>query len=163
MAPEPLLCGSRRHPALGGRRQRPAPVHHAQTVASYPAHRRPGRGPGRADRDADRRSPLRRPGGRHRRRGAPGWNAPDLAPWLRTSLGEACRTHFGQDLQLYGEGGTIPFMGMLGERFPAAQFVITGVLGPGSNAHGPNEFIDVAYAEKLTRALAQFLDASSRR
>jgi len=54
-------------------------------------------------------------------------------------------------------------MGMLGERFPAAQFVITGVLGPGSNAHGPNEFIDVAYAEKLTRALAQFLDASSRR
>ena len=95
--------------------------------------------------------------------GAPGWNAPDLAPWLRTSLGEACRTHFGQDLQLYGEGGTIPFMGMLGERFPAAQFVITGVLGPGSNAHGPNEFIDVAYAEKLTRALAQFLDASSRR
>jgi acetylornithine deacetylase/succinyl-diaminopimelate desuccinylase-like protein len=95
--------------------------------------------------------------------GAPGWNAPDLTPWLRTSLEEACRTHFGQDLQLYGEGGTIPFMGMLGEKFPAAQFVITGVLGPGSNAHGPNEFIDVAYAEKLTRALAQVLDASTRR
>ncbi len=95
--------------------------------------------------------------------GAPGWNAPDLAPWLRAALDEACRTHFGRDLQLYGEGGTIPFMGMLGEKFPTAQFVITGVLGPGSNAHGPNEFIDVAYAEKLTRALAQILDASTRR
>ncbi|MDH3300637.1 MAG: M20/M25/M40 family metallo-hydrolase [Acidimicrobiia bacterium] len=95
--------------------------------------------------------------------GAPGWNAPDLAPWLRSALDEACRTHFGQDLQLYGEGGTIPFMGMLGDKFPAAQFVITGVLGPGSNDHGPNEFIDVAYAEKLTRALTQVLDASTRR
>ena len=95
--------------------------------------------------------------------GAPGWNAPDLSPWLRDALGEACRTHFGRDLQLYGEGGTIPFMGMLGEKFPSAQFVITGVLGPGSNAHGPNEFIDVAYAETLTRALAQVLDASTRR
>ena len=60
-------------------------------------------------------------------------------------------------MQLYGEGGTIPFMGMLGEKFPAAQFVITGVLGPGSNAHGPNEFIDVAYAETLTRCLADVL------
>ena len=95
--------------------------------------------------------------------GAPGWNAPDLSPWLRTALDEACRRHFGRDLQLYGEGGTIPFMGMLGEKFPSAQFVITGVLGPGSNAHGPNEFLDVAYAETLTRALAQVLDASSRR
>ena len=94
---------------------------------------------------------------------APGWNAPDLSPWLRTALDEACRAQFGQGVQLYGEGGTIPFMGMLGERFPAAQFVITGVLGPGSNAHGPNEFLDIAYAEKLTRALAQILDASTRR
>lgn len=95
--------------------------------------------------------------------GAPGWNAPELKPWLRTALDDACRTQFGRDLQLYGEGGTIPFMGMLGEKFPDAQFVITGVLGPGSNAHGPNEFIDVAYAERLTKALAQVLDATTRR
>lgn len=94
---------------------------------------------------------------------APGWNAPDLAPWLRAALSEASQRWFGHDLQLYGEGGTIPFMGMLGEKFPAAQFVITGVLGPGSNAHGPNEFLDVAYAEKLTCCLAQVLDASARR
>ncbi|MEM9651808.1 MAG: M20/M25/M40 family metallo-hydrolase [Actinomycetota bacterium] len=94
--------------------------------------------------------------------GAPGWNAPDLAPWLRTALNDASERWFGQELQLYGEGGTIPFMGMLGEQFPAAQFVITGVLGPESNAHGPNEFLDVDYAEKLTCCLAQVLDASSR-
>ena len=81
---------------------------------------------------------------------APGWSAPDLQPWLRDALEAASTSQFGQSMQLYGEGGTIPFMGMLGERFPEAQFVITGVLGPGSNAHGPNEFLDVAYAQKLT-------------
>jgi acetylornithine deacetylase/succinyl-diaminopimelate desuccinylase-like protein len=95
--------------------------------------------------------------------GAPGWNAPDLSPWLRSAVDQACRSQFGQGMQLYGEGGTIPFMGMLGQKFPAAQFVITGVLGPGSNAHGPNEFIDVAYAETLTKCLAEVLNASCRR
>lgn len=90
---------------------------------------------------------------------ADGWNAPDLAPWLRDALDDASSRHFGQHLQLFGEGGSIPFMGMLGEKFPAAQFVITGVLGPGSNAHGPNEFIDVAYAEKLTCCVAEVLQA----
>ncbi|MGH1490463.1 MAG: M20/M25/M40 family metallo-hydrolase [Acidimicrobiales bacterium] len=93
---------------------------------------------------------------------APGWNAPDLAPWLRTALDEASSRQFGQAMQLYGEGGTIPFMGMLGDKFPAAQFVITGVLGPESNAHGPNEFLDVAFAEKLTCCLAEVLDAAIR-
>lgn len=90
----------------------------------------------------------------------PGWNAPDLAPWLRDALDGASQRHFGAAMQLYGEGGSIPFMGMLGEKFPEAQFVVTGVLGPGSNAHGPNEFLDVAYAEKLTRCLADVLDAA---
>ena len=56
-----------------------------------------------------------------------------------------------------GEGGTIPFMGMLGEKFPNTQFVITGVLGPHSNAHGPNEFLHVPYAKKLTAAVAQVI------
>ncbi len=93
---------------------------------------------------------------------APGWNSPELAPWLRGALSDASQQWFGNDMQLYGEGGTIPFMGMLGKKFPAAQFVITGVLGPGSNAHGPNEFLDVVYAEKLTCCLAQVLDASAR-
>ena len=93
---------------------------------------------------------------------APGWNAPDLAPWLRQALDQASIAEFGQSMQLYGEGGTIPFMGMLGDKFPAAQFVITGVLGPESNAHGPNEFLDVAYAERLTCCLASVLDAATQ-
>jgi acetylornithine deacetylase/succinyl-diaminopimelate desuccinylase-like protein len=62
-----------------------------------------------------------------------------------------------------GEGGSIPFMGMLGEKFPQAQFLITGVLGPQSNAHGPNEFLHIAYARKLTAAVAEVLDAHARR
>ena len=90
---------------------------------------------------------------------APGWNAPALAPWLHTALDEASHREFGRPMQLMGEGGTIPFMGMLGERFPAAQFVITGVLGPESNAHGPNEFLDVDYAERLTAVIASVVDA----
>ena len=94
---------------------------------------------------------------------APGWNAPALAPWLRDALDRASTSAFGRGVQLMGEGGTIPFMGMLGEKFPEAQFVITGVLGPESNAHGPNEFLHVAYAEKMTSVIAQVLDAHAGR
>jgi len=70
---------------------------------------------------------------------------------------------FGQPARAMGEGGTIPFMGMLGERFPAAQFVITGVLGPGSNAHGPNEFLHIPMAKGITAAVAHVLDAHAAR
>ena len=64
---------------------------------------------------------------------------------------------FGRSALAYGEGGTIPFMGMLGDRFPEAQFVITGVLGPGSNAHGPNEFLDLPTARRVTEVLSYVL------
>ena len=56
-----------------------------------------------------------------------------------------------------GEGGTIPFMAMLGEKFPTAQFVVTGVLGPHSNAHGPNEFLDVPTGKRVTAVIAHVL------
>jgi acetylornithine deacetylase/succinyl-diaminopimelate desuccinylase-like protein len=88
---------------------------------------------------------------------APGWNAPVLAPWLGDALDEASQAFYGRPALHMGEGGSIPFMGMLGERFPEAQFVITGVLGPQSNAHGPNEFLHVAYAKKLTACMAHVL------
>src|SRR5690606_34822135 len=88
---------------------------------------------------------------------ASGWNAPALAPWLGRSLQEASRAFFGRDAMYMGEGGTIPFMAMLGERFPDAQFVITGVLGPHSNAHGPNEFLHIPTAKKLTACMARVL------
>jgi len=93
----------------------------------------------------------------------PGWNAPALAPWLETALDDASTHAFGQPARLFGEGGSIPFMGMLGERFPDAQFVITGVLGPDANAHGPNEYLHLPTARRLTLAVADLLDAHARR
>ena len=83
-------------------------------------------------------------------RPASGWNAPALAPWLRASIDRASQAAFGRPAAMMGEGGTIPFMGMLGEKFPAAQFLITGVLGPHSNAHGPNEFLHIATGKGVT-------------
>jgi acetylornithine deacetylase/succinyl-diaminopimelate desuccinylase-like protein len=84
-----------------------------------------------------------------------GWNAPPTAPWLKEALDQASLAHFGMPPAWMGEGGGIPFISMLGERFPRAQFVITGVLGPQSNAHGPNEFLLIPYAKKLTCVIAQ--------
>ena len=86
-----------------------------------------------------------------------GWNAPALAPWLDAALESASATFFERPPVFMGEGGSIPFMGMLGKRFPEAQFFITGVLGPGSNAHGPNEFLDIPMAKKLTACVADVI------
>jgi acetylornithine deacetylase/succinyl-diaminopimelate desuccinylase-like protein len=94
---------------------------------------------------------------------ASGWNAPALAPWLEKAVDEASRTFFGREAVYMGEGGTIPFMGMLGEKFPDAQFLITGVLGPGSNAHGPNEFLHLPMARRLTACVARILSEHARR
>lgn len=88
---------------------------------------------------------------------APGWNAPTLAPWLEASVDRASQNFFGKSAMAMGVGGTIPFMGMLHARFPAAQFLITGLLGPGANAHGPNEFLHIPTAERLTAAVAQVI------
>jgi acetylornithine deacetylase/succinyl-diaminopimelate desuccinylase-like protein len=85
---------------------------------------------------------------------ATGWNAPPLAPWLGGLLERASLAQYGKSAAFMGEGGTIPFMGMLGEKFPDAQMLVTGVLGPKSNAHGPNEFLHIGYAKKLTAAVA---------
>jgi acetylornithine deacetylase/succinyl-diaminopimelate desuccinylase-like protein len=95
--------------------------------------------------------------------GATGWDAPPTAPWLATALEAASQRHYGRSAAFMGEGGTIPFMGMLGKQFPSAQFLITGVLGPHSNAHGPNEFLHIAYAKKLTACVADVLAAHAAR
>jgi acetylornithine deacetylase/succinyl-diaminopimelate desuccinylase-like protein len=86
-----------------------------------------------------------------------GWNAPPMREWLLTSLDRASTTYFGRPAMFMGEGGSIPFMSMLGERFPQAQFLITGVLGPESNAHGPNEFLHVPTGIRLTACVAEVL------
>jgi acetylornithine deacetylase/succinyl-diaminopimelate desuccinylase-like protein len=93
----------------------------------------------------------------------PGWNAPPFAPWLTDALGAASRAAFGQPARTFGEGGSIPFMGMLGASFPDAQFVITGVIGPDANAHGPNEYLHLPTARRVTGAVASLLDAHARR
>jgi acetylornithine deacetylase/succinyl-diaminopimelate desuccinylase-like protein len=92
-----------------------------------------------------------------------GWNAPDLAPWLEDSLARASKQHFGKPAAYMGEGGSIPFMAMLGRKYPKAQFCITGVLGPQSNAHGPNEFLHVPTGKKLTGCVAQVLADHAQR
>src|SRR5690606_34102571 len=92
-----------------------------------------------------------------------GWNAPPTAPWLEHALQHASRTHFGRDAMYMGTGGTIPFMNMLGERFPAAQFLVTGLLGPHSNAHGPNEFLHIATGKRLTACVAEIVAAHAAR
>ena len=89
-----------------------------------------------------------------------GWDAPALAPWLEKVLDHASAKHFGKPAMYIGEGGSIPFMGMLGKKFPKAQFLITGVLGPHSNAHGPNEFLHIGYAKKLTACVADVIAAA---
>ena len=90
---------------------------------------------------------------------ATGWHAPVTAPWLEAAIDAASVRHYGKPAMWMGEGGTIPFMAMLGRQFPEAQFLITGVLGPHSNAHGPNEFLHIGYAKKLTACVADILAA----
>jgi acetylornithine deacetylase/succinyl-diaminopimelate desuccinylase-like protein len=89
--------------------------------------------------------------------GATGWNAPETAPWFERALNDASNAHFGAGVGYIGQGGTIPLMNMLSQGFPKAQMMVCGVLGPKSNAHGPNEFLHVPYAKRLTAAVAQVI------
>ncbi len=86
-----------------------------------------------------------------------GWTAPEVAPWLHESMSKGSKAFFGADVMYMGTGGSIPFMGMLGEFFPDAQFLVTGVLGPHSNAHGPNEFLEIQTGKNVTACVAQVL------
>jgi len=88
---------------------------------------------------------------------AEGWNAPESKTWLLDAIEKASKRYFNQMPCAIGEGGTIPFMAMLGKQFPEAQFVITGVLGPQSNAHGPNEFLHIPFAKNLTCCISSII------
>ncbi len=88
---------------------------------------------------------------------ASGWNAPPTTPWFEQALDAASLAHFGAPVGYIGQGGTIPLMNMLSEGFPRAQMMVCGVLGPRSNAHGPNEFLHVPYAKRLTAAVAEVM------
>jgi acetylornithine deacetylase/succinyl-diaminopimelate desuccinylase-like protein len=99
------------------------------------------------------------PDGRAGALGATGWNAPELSPWLEGALNAASQAQFGAPVGYIGQGGTIPLMSMLQQGFPQAQMMVCGVLGPKSNAHGPNEFLHVPYGKRLTAAVAQVIAA----
>ncbi len=99
------------------------------------------------------------PDGRAGAYGATGWNTPELSPWLSQALNDASQAHFGAPVGYIGQGGTIPLMSMLQKGFPKAQMMVCGVLGPKSNAHGPNEFLHVPYGKRLTAAVAQVMAA----
>ncbi|NLT67854.1 MAG: M20/M25/M40 family metallo-hydrolase [Acidobacteria bacterium] len=94
---------------------------------------------------------------------AAGWSAPKLSPWLIRAMEDSSRAFFGKSPAFMGEGGSIPFMDMLGRKYPDAQFLITGVLGPNSNAHGPNEFLHLPTGEKVTSCIAYVLAEHFRR
>lgn len=91
-----------------------------------------------------------------------GWNAPALSPWLEQAIDASSREFFGEPAMYMGEGGSIPFMGMLGEKFPGAQFMITGVLGPHSNAHGPNEFLHIPMGKRVTACVSYVVAAHAQ-
>jgi acetylornithine deacetylase/succinyl-diaminopimelate desuccinylase-like protein len=88
---------------------------------------------------------------------ATGWNAPVTESWFEQALHTASRRHFGAPCGFIGQGGTIPLMNMLSQGFPKAQMMVCGVLGPKSNAHGPNEFLHVPYAQRLTASVAEVI------
>ncbi len=140
------------------RRQRAAAVYRGQIEPAAAAD--PGRR-GRRRRCCATCSKTTRPTARRSNStlgsSATGWNAPALAPWLEQSLARASEAAFGAPPAYMGEGGSIPFMAMLGEKFPQAQFVVTGVLGPHSNAHGPNEFLHIPTGQRVTAVIAQVL------
>jgi acetylornithine deacetylase/succinyl-diaminopimelate desuccinylase-like protein len=92
--------------------------------------------------------------------GAKGFDAPVMVEWLAESVDQASEAYFGQPSGAAAEGGTIPFLSALQEQYPAAQFLVTGVLGPGSNAHGPNEMLHLPTAKRVTASVAHVLSAA---
>ena len=92
-----------------------------------------------------------------------GWAAPAVDPWLEKSMNDASQAYFSRPSMYMGCGGTIPFMKMLGDRYPGVQFMVTGVLGPNSNAHGPNEFLEIATGKRVTACVADVLADHARR
>ena len=93
---------------------------------------------------------------------AGGWVAPPFKPWIKNVMQKAGKAVYGKDSVFWGEGGSIPFMGMLGQKIPEAQIIVTGILGPESNAHGPNEFLNIPYTKKIMQAMAYVVEAHSK-
>jgi acetylornithine deacetylase/succinyl-diaminopimelate desuccinylase-like protein len=94
---------------------------------------------------------------------ADGWNAPALAPWLRKAVDTVSETVFDAPWGTVGLGGSIPFMALLAETYPEAQFLVTGACGSDSNIHVPNEWLHLAQAARVTTSVAHVLHAHATR
>jgi len=90
-----------------------------------------------------------------------GWNAPFISKSLDESINQASLNIFGKEAVYMGEGGSIPFMDILAEKFPKCQFIVTGILGPNTNAHGPNEFLHIPYTKKFIACLVQIVSQAA--
>lgn len=86
-----------------------------------------------------------------------GFNAPIMPEALESAIQEASQIYYGKKAFTIAEGMSIPFLGFLNELWPKAKFMVTGVLGPASNAHGPNEFLHIPYVKNLTCSMAYIL------
>jgi acetylornithine deacetylase/succinyl-diaminopimelate desuccinylase-like protein len=82
---------------------------------------------------------------------------------VQALLDTASRQGFGRNAGLCGGAATIPFLGMFSARYPDAVIVPAGVLGPGSNPHGPDERLDLTAARNLSVALASMFAGLGQR
>ncbi|MFK7888861.1 MAG: M20 family metallopeptidase [Gammaproteobacteria bacterium] len=156
---EPTLCvtGADGMPAVGSAGNTLRPGTHVKLSFRLPPTADPKRAAEAVKRTLETNPPHGAQVEFHVESAMGGWSAPEVAPWLHDSMVAASQDFFGRDAMYMGTGGSIPFMGMLGEKFPGVQFLVTGVLGPHSNAHGPNEFLHIATGKAITACVARVL------
>lgn len=95
--------------------------------------------------------------------GGDGYCQKVLEPWLQGAIEKAGQDFYDKPAGTFGDGGSIPFLNELAKKYPDSQIVAFGVLGPYSNAHGPNEFLELDYAKKLTCSLSAILGVCGQR
>jgi len=82
----------------------------------------------------------------------------EMEPWMCDVMSNSSKSFFdGKDYGSYGMGGSIPFLAQLGNLYPSTEIIALGLIGPNSNAHAPNEAINLVFAKKLTMALSNIL------
>lgn len=87
------------------------------------------------------------------------WVSPELSAPVAQAISDASTAYFGNDAVYLGEGGGIGFVPLMSKMFPKAQFVLTGLVGPDSNAHAANESMHIPTAKKITCCIAHILQA----
>ena len=86
-----------------------------------------------------------------------GWILKKLDSKINESFMKSSMFLFGSECYNLGSGITIPFVNMLNEKYKNCNMFVSGLLGPKSNAHSPNECLNIDYSIKLTVALAHLI------